>query len=159
MKYWLDTEFMEDGKTIELLSIGIVREDGAEYYAVSADADVSRANDWVRENVLPHLDFTRSLPRSRIRDEILAFMTVSWSGKPEVWGYFAAYDWVVFCQLFGRMIDLPEGFPMYCRDVKQLCDDVGNPELPPQTSTVHHALNDARWTREAYLFCMGLRRP
>ena len=28
MKYWLDTEFMEDGKTIDLLSIGIVREDG-----------------------------------------------------------------------------------------------------------------------------------
>lgn len=28
MKYWLDTEFIEDGKTIDLVSIGIVSEDG-----------------------------------------------------------------------------------------------------------------------------------
>ena len=126
---------------------------------MSADADVSLANDWVRENVLPHIDFTLSKPRARIRDEILAFMMVPRGGKPEIWGYFSSYDWVVFCQLFGRMIDLPEGFPMYCRDVKQLCDDVGNPELPAQTLTVHHALNDARWTREAYLFCMGRSGP
>ena len=28
MKIFFDTEFIEDGKTIELLSIGLVREDG-----------------------------------------------------------------------------------------------------------------------------------
>lgn len=33
MKYFLDTEFHEDGKTIDLISIGIVAEDGREYYA------------------------------------------------------------------------------------------------------------------------------
>jgi len=63
MKFWLDTEFIEDGKTIDLLSIGIVREDGQEYYAVSLDADWSKAGDWVKENVLPHLD--RSIAKSR----------------------------------------------------------------------------------------------
>jgi hypothetical protein len=30
MRYWLDTEFIEDGKTIDLISIGIVAEDGRE---------------------------------------------------------------------------------------------------------------------------------
>src|SRR4051812_11038169 len=34
MKYFYDTEFLEDGQTIELISIGIVAEDGREYYAV-----------------------------------------------------------------------------------------------------------------------------
>lgn len=34
----------------------------------------------------------------------------------------ADYDWVVLCQLYGTMMDLPKGWPMYCRDVKQLCD-------------------------------------
>lgn len=40
----------------------------------------------------------------------------------------------------------------HCRDVKQLCDDLGNPKLPEQVSTEHHALADALWTREAWEF-------
>ena len=35
VKYFFDTEFYEDGKTIDLISIGIVAEDGREFYAVS----------------------------------------------------------------------------------------------------------------------------
>ena len=42
--------------------------------------------------------------------------------QPEFYGYYADYDWVVFCWLFGGMIDLPSGFPMYCRDLKQELD-------------------------------------
>lgn len=45
MKYFFDTEFIEDGKTIELLSIGIVSEDGREFYAESLDADHSKAEE------------------------------------------------------------------------------------------------------------------
>ena len=33
MKYFYDTEFIDDGHTINLISIGIVAEDGHEYYA------------------------------------------------------------------------------------------------------------------------------
>ena len=31
----------------------------------------------------------------------------------EFYGYYADYDWVASCWLFGKMIDLPKGFPMY----------------------------------------------
>lgn len=48
VRYFYDTEFIEDGQTIELVSIGIVAEDGREYYAVSTDFDPARANPWVR---------------------------------------------------------------------------------------------------------------
>jgi len=41
----------------------------------------------------------------------------------EFYGYYADYDWVLFCSLFGRMINLPKGFPMYCRDLKQMLDE------------------------------------
>jgi hypothetical protein len=44
--------------------------------------------------------------------------------NPEFYGYYSDYDWVVFCWLFGRMNDLPKGFPMYCRDLKQMLDEV-----------------------------------
>lgn len=45
------------------------------------------------------------------------------TNKPEFYAYFADYDWVVFCWLFGRMLDLPKNFPYYCRDLKQMLDE------------------------------------
>jgi hypothetical protein len=55
--YAYDTEFLEDGKTIELISIGIVCEDGREYYAVNSDMDQGeiRCDHWLLANVWPHL--------------------------------------------------------------------------------------------------------
>lgn len=147
MKFWFDTEFMEDGKTIELISIGIAANDGRSYYAECEEADLSRANDWVRANVLPHLSGYKT-PRRQIADEIIRFV----GEKPEFWAYYSAYDWVALCQLYGKMIDLPKGWPMYCRDIKQLCDSMGNPKLPDIRGQEHNALADARWNKEAYDF-------
>lgn len=151
MRFWFDTEFLENGRTIDLISIGIVAEDGREYYAETEVAQaLASSTDWLRDNVLPHLTGTEK-SRFKIPGEIVEFM----GQKPEIWAYYADYDWVVLCQLYGRMIDLPRGWPMYCRDVKQLCDSLGNPKLPEQVSTEHHALADARWTREAWQFLQG----
>jgi hypothetical protein len=150
-RYWFDTEFMEDGKTIELLSIGVVCEDGREFYAESRDADWEHANDWVRENVLPSLEAHDGLTRAQIAIDLLTFVNAG-DSKPEFWAYYGDYDWVVLCQLYGRMIDLPKGWPMFAMDVKQLCVSLGDPRLPDQDSTEHHALADARWTRLAWEF-------
>lgn len=38
-RYFYDTEFIEDGKTIDLISIGVVCEDGREFYAESQEAE------------------------------------------------------------------------------------------------------------------------
>lgn len=169
MRYWFDTEFFEDGKTIDLISIGIVAEDGRELYAESTDADLARVSEWVKANVVTHLWSQQAnkrdanawsrdggagglLPRNHIRSDIIAFCNPDEHGKPEFWGYFADYDWVVLCQLFGAMVDLPKGWPMYCRDIKQWCDDLGNPRLPEQGKGEHHALADARWNRAAWEF-------
>lgn len=80
-----------------------------------------------------------------------------WIGDdtPEFWGYYSDYDWVAFCWLFGSMIDLPKGWPMYCRDIKQLADQMGELALPEQTSTEHHALADARWNKLALEYLMN----
>ena len=191
MRYWIDTEFIEDGKTIDLISIGIVAEDGREYYALNVDCDWSKANQWVKDNVLASLpdkpeDFEYSsthqkqsfLRHSLIGLQILEFMRwditshnmaeestdlestkviyIPPKEKPEIWAYYADYDWVVFCQLFGTMMDLPKGMPMYCRDVKQLCDRLGNPPLPKQKEDEHNALADARWNKQAYYFLKEL---
>lgn len=142
MRIWFDTEFIEDGKTIDLLSIGMVREDGETLYLESADCDKTKASTWVAENVLPHLD-GRVVGRSAIADEVRIFA----GSDPKFWAYYADYDWVVLCQLYGTMMDLPKGWPMYCRDLKQL---VGKTPLLGQPETAHNALSDAVWTMEAH---------
>lgn len=159
MNYFLDTEFMENGPNspIRLLSVALVCEDGRELYLVNSEADHSEASEWVKENVIPYLAITEAnyytLPmiRGRVRAFIGPHRLDSLS-KPNFWGYYADYDWVVFCQIFGAMIDLPEGWPMYCRDLKQWCDQLGNPKLPQQSSKEHNALNDARWNKLAWDF-------
>jgi len=148
MKIWFDTEFVEDGRTIDLISIGAVREDGVRFYAENAECDHSRADPWVKENVLAHLlGGSEQTSRFCIAEAFKAFV----GEKPEFWAYYADYDWVVLCQLYGRMIDLPDGWPMYCRDLKQEADRLGV-TLPKQKTTEHHALADAEWTRDAWLW-------
>ena len=187
MKYFLDSEFIEDGSTIDLLSIGIVADDGRELYRQNSQCSFHKAGDWVWRNVFPHLEHFRmsgtrscceprmntpgdrltgkcgeSCPWSQkweIRDAVRAFCNPEVHGKPEFWGYYAAYDWVAFCQLFGCMVDLPKGYPMYCRDIKQLCDSLGNPELPKSQRTEHNALNDARQVRAMHGFLINLLIP
>ena len=38
-RYFYDTEFIEDGRIIDLVSIGVVDEHGREYYAISTEFD------------------------------------------------------------------------------------------------------------------------
>lgn len=152
MKYFIDTEFHEDGRTIDLISIGIVSEDGREYYAVNGECNFERIETdpncgWLRENVMQWVDRSHTSSRERIKADVMDFIG---DDKPEFWGYYADYDWVVFCQLFGRMIDLPKHFPMFCHDIKQFCNSRGNPKLPAQHDYEHHALADAKWNKLAH---------
>lgn len=85
-------------------------------------------------------------------------------GKPQFYGYYSDYDWVAFCWLFGKMINLPKGFPMYCNDLKQILDiiqskytqyNLGDVKIHPRypkQSNEHNALADAHWNFELYNF-------
>lgn len=149
VKFFLDTEFIESPGTIDLISIGIVSDTGREYYAVSSEFKVENANNWVRKNVLRGLP-EPSLRKSKavIAQEILRYVHEETS-TPEFWGYYSSYDWVVLCWLYGKMISLPSGFPMYCLDVNQLMKYTGASVLPPPKGA-HNALVDAKWTKDLY---------
>jgi 3' exoribonuclease, RNase T-like len=189
LKYFIDTEFIENGITIELISIGIVCEDGREYYGINLDCDLSKANDWVKENVIAQLPPVFEEPRENEtllqhfdrnhwkRKNVLVAEVAFFLGaerldpitkepapfgnyyelredapKPELWGYYSAYDHIVLCQLFGTMMDLPKGFPMYTMCLKQWCKQLGDPELPAQGKGLHNALEDAKWNRDVWHF-------
>ena len=276
MNYFIDTEFLEGtqkklfGKTnptIDLISIGIVCEDGREYYAISKDFNLKEAWNrwqprtgqgdynninprkyWLRDNVLKPIfadlyrsdlsdnqfwscdryfleykkiinkrftykEFKRLIKKygktnKQIAEEVYEFCKpiegheylvktdsyeqvnigrensiIPGTSKTEVigkrtssefYGYFADYDWVVFCWLFGKMNDLPKGFPYYCIDLKQTLDekinnyhvkvgtikkdfnstlnDIKSFDSYPKQTNEHHALADARWNKQLYEF-------
>lgn len=276
MKYYLDTEFLEGKQdkqflgikygetkpTIDLISIGIVCEDGREYYAISKDFNLyeawNRHEDkieimsgdtrnffpegrkykeyWIRENVLkpifyelvtkyalledkaiqlrstsgynpPYKFDYKTLKKlislfgktnQEIAEEIKSFCektkfeesedgryimgtdisnatkkgNIVWD-KPNFYAYYADYDWVVFCQLFGNMMNLPKGFPMFCFDLKQTLNEKVSvfcakeiqdtsfegavkrikmhKDYPKQTNE-HNALADAEWNQKLHKF-------
>lgn len=147
MRYFYDTEFIDDGRTIELISIGVAAEDGREYYAVSTEFDPGAAGAWVRTHVLPKLPPPASpLWRSRrqIRDDLEEFFGLDGPEEIELWAWVGAYDHVVLAQLWGPMTELPRGIPRFTRELKQLWEDSGRPPLPALPDDNHDALVDAR---------------
>lgn len=144
MRIWFDTEFIDTGSRIELISIGMVREDDARYYAEVAECDRSLACEWVRENVFPHLSGDTK-PRAQIAEEVRAFA----GDSPEFWAWYGAHDWVVLTQLYGRMINAPESWPQFVRDFCPEWHDMGRPILPG-VEMEHHALADALWLRKTW---------
>jgi hypothetical protein len=179
-----DLEFLEDGRTIELISIGMVCDDGREYYAVNSDApwEKIRKNDWLIRNVLPSLPITgrtsldsylaipaNSYPKTMldmvsadtkdtqvkphwvIANEVRDFILTAQEpdvdhSTVELWANYGAYDHVGLAQLWGPMIRLPKGVPMYTNDIQQEARRLGiqEYELPRQQEGEHNALADAR---------------
>ncbi len=164
MKYFIDTEFSERGPDyrIELISIGIVAEDGRELYACNQSFKPKHANAWVKANVLPLLppkpkgdagQFPSTalawMPLDDLRNAIFTF--VNGDLDAEFWGYYSDFDWVVFSQLFGGMGDLPTGWPMRCNDLRQYLDHEGFDHISQPEDAPHNALQDARWVRDTYI--------
>lgn len=162
MRIFFDFEFIENGDKHPIIpvSVGLVREDGLEYYAEFSGVDWSRANEWVLENVKTKLIYKPEdrFSKERITEDIKTFV----GEKPEFWAYYADYDWVLLCSLYGRMIDLPTGWPMFCLDLKQMMyhlnindDELEELNKNPLTNTQeHHALDDAIWNKNMFNYLL-----
>lgn len=166
-----DTEFLDDGKTIETISFGMVTADDREFYAINGDADFDRilthdlSNDgWLLKNVLeklPHTgeDIDWELDTSHpsvLTKDALSFAVEEFLGEtedPDLWAYYSATDHVAGYQLFGSMMEATRwhNWPMRTSCLKQeevTLKRVGViPEnwAPPRQdpATAHHALWDA----------------
>ena len=171
MNIFYDTEFLERGYKypIDLISIGMVSEDGKELYLINEDAPLDDIYDhgWLLDNVVPHLPLQMTphwdkdhplygtvVPRSVIADCVKDFVLGS-GIDPQLWAWYGAYDHVVLAQLFNTMSELPDGFPMWTNDLKQEVERLGNPRLPSKGQTEHDALEDARWVKKSYNWLRG----
>ena len=150
MKFFLDTEFFDTGLRVIPISIGIVTEDGREYYAECyEERSVVNNDQWLKENVGIHLGKDQCFLSAVIRKQITEFIGDT---QAEFWAYWAAYDWVVFCQLMGGLMKLPKNVSPWIRDLAWLdptLERIRALNIPNEKP--HHALYDARELREQYL--------
>jgi len=162
MIYTFDTEFHEHqsphGQVVEPISLGIVSYDQRTLYLEFNDFDIDAAekHPFLLREVLPKL----GPPEKRVsRAEGAKLLTdfVGTDNHPEFWAYYADYDWVVFCCLFGGMTTLQRGWPMLCMDLKQelLRRSYTSEEIPKQDSHAHHALADALWNMRVIKWLEG----
>jgi hypothetical protein len=181
MRYWYDTEFIDDGKTIDLVSIGIVAEDGREYYAVSDAFDVRKfcANPWLLEHVAPSLPLDKCGPgcrcmngfhldrdhpdvrsRGQIARAIREFLAIDLDdlgdgAEAELWSWYASYDHVALAQLWGPMSGLPAGIPKRTNGIEQEYERLEIAGMHPEPPAgQHNALVDAHYHRRLHAFVL-----
>lgn len=153
MRYFFDTEFVDGAFEMDLISIGVVGEDGREFYAVNSD-DSFDWSPWLEQNVRPKLQpkrFVKHVPMDldEIRANLLSFVG---DDIPEWWAYYSAHDWVLLCWLMGGMLNMPQGWPMFSHDLRVALNEKGLQDIKDDgRDDEHNALADARWVRETWL--------
>lgn len=178
MDIFMDLEFVERGRDlpIQVISIGMVRSDGTEFYRINPEclSNVAK-HPWLAVNVAPSLPMHSPNTGiiawdekheeyqyvARSLDELIADVLAFVRATPDVtiWAYFGHYDHVAFHQLFGSMGEQPAGVPMFTRDIQELVLNNPGVELPPALWRVDHAMEDARWVKAAYEALTGEQKP
>ena len=182
-RYFLDTEFLIDQREINPISIGIISENGREFYAVVNDLLILRrclAHSWqgmVTEvlDQLPvmitpsevrwnraHPEFAAVMSAEQVEQALRTYLDPSKYGKPELWAYYGADDWNCLRLLLGGLDwseSLLNTYPHHFNEIKQLLNEVGNPrwdQLLHVADREHHALHDARMARRIYWYAQAL---
>lgn len=154
-KIFFDTEFLSAPPELHLISVGMVNEEGGEFYGVRREAPWENIfeNPWLSQNVVPHLPPNTS--DVWMSDDELKFNITKFCGhSPEFWAYVAAYDWVALTSLYGQFSDLPESWPFYVNDIKWIMEQSNVKKLPPRTDGKEHdALADAWEVKIGYNWC------
>lgn len=187
-KLFFDTEFTGLHQNTTLISIGIVSEHGHKFYAELNDYDESQVDDWLRENVINKLqfveppvgqdqysvmsrhldnpvgnDFFKSYSHQlRCNMQELKVVLTKWLSQfeaVEMWSDCLAYDWVLFCNIFGGAFEVPKNVYYIPFDICTLFKiggidpDVNREEYANSTYLElqkHNALHDANIIMKCY---------
>jgi len=132
MKVFLDTEFTGLHQGTMLISIGMVSKNGRTFYAEFNDYDKSQIDEWLQKNVIGNLlfedvdghylitkdknnksedimnGFSMELNGSTTEIKEALIIWLSQFEQAEIWSDCLAYDWVLFCQIFGHAFNIPK---------------------------------------------------
>ena len=175
MNFFLDTEFTGLHRNTTLISMAIVAETGEDFYCELVDYDKSQVNPWLQDNVITYLDGDlknasrfnfhndRNIHFSGTHGE-LAENLVKWFSrfdKVHIWADCLAYDWVLFCELFGGAMQIPKNIFYIPFDlstlflVKGIDPNISREEFSGLSGMgkkehIHNALYDAKLIKACY---------
>lgn len=183
MRVFFDTEFTGLHQNTTLISLGMIAEDGRTFYAEFTDYDQGQIDDWLRENVIanllplgPHYFSTTSDGKADVYEHYNVEIAGATQGirhalnhwlnqfdpMIEMWSDCLAYDWVLFCELFGGGPEcLPRNVYYIPFDictlfkVKGIDPDISRVEYSGIGGIKHNALADAKMIRACYRKAMS----
>ncbi len=174
MKIFFDTEFTGLHQNTTLISIGLIAEDGQTFYAELTDFDQTQIDDWLQENVIKNLRLHQSPENTatlwdkgdgaieaKASTPTIANLLEYWLGQfdiVEMWSDTLAYDWVLFCQLYGNALNIPKNIYYIPFDLVTLMKinnvdpDINREEYANMKQKIakHNALWDARVIKACY---------
>jgi len=117
-KIFLDTEFTGLHSDAQLISIALTTIDGKKIYAIRNDLNEDEFDPWIKENIIKNLypDFASCEGKK----QWVKFILSDWLSQfdsIEIWADVLAWDWVLFCDLFGGAFKLPKNIHYIPRDI------------------------------------------
>lgn len=170
VKCFFDCEFTQLVPNTTLVSIGIVADNGKEFYAETTDYDQSLVNEWIEENVLENLllnDFdivnetVGALTMVKDTTEKVGLKLQEWLNtfdKVEMWSDVMHYDMYLFQGLMGGAFSVPSHVDYIGYDIATVMKMFGlDPDLSreafidrPIEGIKHNSLYDARVIQACY---------
>lgn len=168
MNLYMDSEFTNLHQRTTLISLALIAEDGSSFYAEFTDYDRSQVNSWLDENVFKHLtlaDGHYSNEGGHVQichnTRFITAELEEWLEQFEdivIWSDCLAYDWVLFCELFGGGMCLPKNVNYIPMDIctlfhmKGIDPDVSRLEFIDEELplTLHNAYDDAYVIKACY---------
>lgn len=175
VKLFFDFEF--SGLTIKTtpISLGIISDDGQQFYAEFNDYSVEQCDEWINDNVVANLLYNDSFMyfennteekllsikdnKAKISEQLLLWLKQF--KKVEFWGDSVAFDWVLMADLLGMgtaMRRYPKNFEYnQAFDVFTALKMIYNKPKTPRHEMLgltitnqHNALYDAKITKQIY---------
>ena len=149
-KLFMDMEFTGLHQNTTLISISFLPEGSGEgYYAELNDYDDSQIDDWIQENVIDNLNQRIKINKDRLKFELTAYLEEF--DEVEIWGDCLSYDWVLFCEIFGSALNIPENIYYIPFDIctlfkiKGIDPDINREEFAGEIERFHKHKHNAEW--------------
>jgi hypothetical protein len=145
MRIFVDTEFT-DFIDCDLISVGLVAENGREFYGERSDFDVRSCSEFVRAAVLPQLGQYpgRVFERDALVIELRAWLAQFAPEQTLTLSFDYGADWELLVDLVG---ELPSNF--LAEQINACLDPERSEKYYRAHGGRHHALSDARANRYA----------
>ena len=174
-KIFLDTEFTGLHQKASLISLALVAESGEEFYAEFTDYNKKQVTDWIQKNVMKKLIINENSlsdiknvrikgNKNKIKEALILWFNQFPKKKNsiQIWADCYAWDWVLFCELFGGAFNIPKNIHYMTMDLatylfsKNIEVDTERIKLLPNdykekdNLKQHNALYDARVELEVF---------